>query len=216
MSLSGTPRPRKGLCAFELRRWISSGAALLAFALFLLAVQAMTPQALGGASLFLLLGNLGALKGWWRHVWRAKWLLLTTWLLVAYHTPGELWWGMAWAPSEEGVYDATWQAVRLVVMLGCLALLFAHFTRQEVVAGLFRLLHGGRYLGCDVRRLVVRLALVLDNLERGGAPANWREMLLHEAEPVSGGDHLLIESAPGKPADLVLLPVMLFLLWMLH
>jgi hypothetical protein len=105
-----------------------------------------------------------------------RWLLLTLWLILAYNTPGEAWRDLAWAPTYEGIAEANLQAARLVAMLLlCLAWLFARLGREGMVGGLWGLLQPAQARGPGYRALVVRLSLVLDNLqdaagERGVAP----------------------------------------------
>lgn len=119
----------------------------------------------------------GVLRPWLGFVRRARWLLLTLWLILAYNTPGEAYADMAWAPTYEGLAEASLHAVRLVVMLGCLAWLFARLGRAGLLAGLWGLLQPCRRLGLDSERLVVRLSLVLENLQREQEKGAWRRVL---------------------------------------
>ena len=119
----------------------------------------------------------GVLRPWLGFALRARWLLLTLWLILAYNTPGEAYADMAWAPTYEGLAEASLHAVRLVVMLGCLAWLFARLGRAGLLAGLWGLLQPCRRLGLDSERLVVRLSLVLENLQREQDKGAWRRVL---------------------------------------
>lgn len=119
----------------------------------------------------------GVLRPWLGFARRARWLLLTLWLILAYNTPGEAYADMAWAPTYEGLAEASLHAVRLVVMLGCLAWLFARLGRAGLLAGLWGLLQPCRRLGLDSERLVVRLSLVLENLQREQEKGAWRRVL---------------------------------------
>lgn len=140
---------------------------------------------------------------WLAYVRRARWLLLALWLILAYGAPGEAWLDRAWAPTYEGMAEAGLQAVRLLVMLLWLAWLFTKQGLEGMVSGLWGLLRPWSRLGFKAERLVVRLSLVLDNLQTPQEKGGWRRMLLtggHDPEgPVSLG--LLV--VPWAPRDTV-------------
>jgi energy-coupling factor transporter transmembrane protein EcfT len=147
-------------------------------------------QALGYAGTLALaavsLAGGGLLRPWWRQVRRARWLLLTLWLILAWNVPGEAFGDWPWAPTYEGIAAASLHALRLIVMLGCLAWLFQRLGRDGLVSALWGLLRPGRALGLDSGRLVVRLSLVLDNLQTPLARGAWRQMLGMAAVPEAG------------------------------
>jgi energy-coupling factor transporter transmembrane protein EcfT len=160
-----------------------------ALIVWLAAVLAL--QAFGYAGVLLLAGSLmisagGIPRQWWGYVRRARWLLLTLWLILAYNVPGEAVLEVSWAPTYEGVADANLHALRLVVMLGCLAWLFDGLGRDGLVSALWGLLHPCRSLGLDTERLVVRLALVLDHLKVAPESGGWRRMLHAEGVTDNG------------------------------
>lgn len=132
---------------------------------------------------------------WLRFVLRARWLLLTLWLVFAYNTPGEALLDLAWAPTYEGMIEACLHAVRLLLMLGCLAWLFAQLSYDQLVSGLWWLLRPLRHLGFDTERFVVRLSLVLENLQAQPEKGVWRQMLDVGHETV-GGPEVLHLSLP--------------------
>lgn len=123
---------------------------------------------------------------WLAYVRRARWLLLTLWLILAYNAPGEAWLDKPWAPTYEGIDEATLQAVRLLVMLLWLAWLFTGQGRDGMVSGLWGLLRPCRGIGFKADRLVVRLSLVLDNLQTPQEKGAWRRMLLTSAHYAEG------------------------------
>lgn len=136
------------------------------------------------------------------YIRRARWLLLSLWLIIAYHTPGEAYADLAWAPTYEGLVEATRQAARLVVMLCCLAWLFVTQGRDGLLAGLWNLLSPLRRSGLEVERLVVRLALVLEQMQLPAARGAWRRLLHGETPEAAGGaDHLSVRSAPWAALD---------------
>ncbi len=139
---------------------------------------------------------------WWAYVRRSRWLLLSLWLILAYNTPGEAWLESVWAPTLEGMAQANLHAVRLLLMLGCLAWLFARLGSSGLLSGLWGLLQGGRRLGWDTERLVVRVALVLGNLatstpDRG----QWRQMLERMPDPHLGASTVTIEQPAWQRRD---------------
>lgn len=175
-----------------------------ALIIWLAAVLAL--QALGYGGVLLLAGGLlirsgGVPRQWWGYVRRARWLLLTLWLILAYNVPGEALFDVSWAPTYEGVADANLHALRLVVMLGCLAWLFDRLGRDGLVSALWGLLHPCRRVGLDTERLVVRLALVLDHLKVAPESGGWRRMLHAETVPDDGLRVLRLTLPPWAARD---------------
>ena len=164
--------PARGrLCFWS--HFLHPSAALARWFAAVVAVQYLDYPGLAVVAI-VLLAVPGVLRPWLGFVRRARWLLLTLWLILAYNTPGEAYADMAWAPTYEGLAEASLHAVRLVVMLGCLAWLFARLGRAGLLAGLWGLLQPCRRLGLDSERLVVRLSLVLENLQREQEKGAWR------------------------------------------
>ena len=146
-------------------------------ALWLLAV--LTAQALRLPALLLLaagalLAAPGAAGLWLSYCRRARWLLLTLWLVLAWHAPGEAWFEQAWLPTREGVALASEQAVRLLTVLACLAGVYAAGGREGMLAGLWGLLAPWRRPGGAGERLVVRLALCLNRRSKPTRPVSGR------------------------------------------
>lgn len=152
-------------------------------------------QFVGYAGLAVLLAGALMLKpaaasGWFAYVRRARWLLLTLWLILAYNTPGEAFHDLAWGPTYEGMAEANLQAMRLLAMLACLAWLFARLGHDGMVSGLWGVLQPVRAAGVDVERLVVRLSLVLENLQTPPEKGAWKRMLAAEP-PIPNGREVL-------------------------
>jgi len=178
-----------------------------ALIIWLAAVLAL--QALGYAGVLLLAAGVlvlggGVLRPWWGYVRRARWLLLTLWLILAYNVPGEAYQDMPWAPTYEGIADANLHALRLVVMLGCLAWLFHRLGRDGLVSALWGLLHPCRVIGLDTERLVVRLSLVLDHLKVAPEKGGWRRMLRSDSMPLAGPEVLHLALPPWVARDTLL------------
>lgn len=196
--------PRKGLCAF----WepeLHPSTALIAWLAAVLAVQFLGYPGLGLLALGVWLSRPAAGRAWLGYVRRARWLLASLWLILAYNTPGEAFRDWAWAPTYEGVAEANLQAVRLVAMLGCLAWLFGHLGRDGLVSALWGLLRPLRALGIDTGRLVIRLSLVLEYLQTPQEKGAWRKMLTTEKHYFADGPEVLHLSLPlWAPTDTLL------------
>lgn len=141
------------------------------------AVQVFDWTSLAIAFFGMLLTGKNTLRRWWQLIWRAKWLLLTLCLVLAYGTPGDLWRGIKWAPSMEGMDAAGLHVMRLLLLLGSLAWLFQHLPHQRFVVSLWVLMRPIQKLGWDADQTVARLALVFDYLEQAPAKGTWRHFL---------------------------------------
>lgn len=145
-----------------------------------------------------------AMLRWRRLVWRAKWLLLTLWIVLAYGTPGYLWLGLSWAPSVEGMELAALHVLRLTLLLASLACLFERLPHRDFMVGLWVLAHPFAFLGLDADRSVARLALVFDYLEHAPSRGSWRHFL--EPQPEGGRvlESLRLEIPHWRAADAIL------------
>jgi hypothetical protein len=150
---------------------------LIAVLTVVVAIQFFAMPGLAGLALVLLAFARGSVAAWWRMLRRTRWLLLSVWLIVAYEIPGEALFGLDWLPTHEGAAEATLQAARLMLMLGCLAWLLGRLGRTGLMGALLGLLKPFAARLPAVERLVVRLALVMENLERDLPRNGWREML---------------------------------------
>ena len=181
-----------------------------ALIIWLAAVVGIQFVGYGGLGL-LLVGALliapAAVRRWSAYVRRARWLLLTLWLILAYNTPGEAWHDQVWAPTYEGIAEANLQAVRLLVMLACLAWLFVRLGRDGMVSGLWGLMQPFRRVGLDVERLVVRLSLVLDNLETMPEQGAWRRILADHSTLVGGPEVLHLGVVSWRTLDALLIVI---------
>jgi hypothetical protein len=181
-----------------------------------LAVQFLGYGGLALMTLLMLLSGPRLYRPWGGYVRRARWLLLTLWLILAYNTPGEALADQAWAPTYEGVVEASLQAVRLVTMLGCLAWLFGHLGRDGLVDALWGLLRPFRKFGLDTARLVIRLSLVMENLQSPPEKGAWKKMLAADPAFADGPDVLHLSQPLWATRDtLVVLLVAALLLGVL-
>lgn len=151
------------------------------------------------ATLMLVVRHLAV--GWWRLVRRMRWLLLSVWLILAYGVPGDAVFDLAWMPTHEGIREATLHAGRLILMLGCLAWLFSSLGKQGLLLALHSLLNPLTRYGIASERLVVRLSLVMQNLQNELPPGAWRNMLDGKASHGAGPETLRVTMLPWRPVD---------------
>lgn len=186
-------------------------AALVLWLAAVIAVQSLDYPGLLVCTL-LVLTQSGVLSSWLGFVRRARWLLLSLWLILAYHTPGEAWADLAWAPTWEGIAEATLHAARLIVMLACLAWLFVRLGRPGLLSGLWGLLSPCRRLGMDSERLVVRLSLVLERLQQPLEKGAWRRVLHGQPDFLQGPSVVVIDLPSWRSRDSLLVVVSLLVL----
>lgn len=187
-------------------------AALILWSSAVIAVQYLAYPPL--AAFAVLLGVLpGVLRVWLGFVYRARWLLLTLWLILAYNTPGEAYADLVWAPTYEGIAEASLHAVRLLVVLGCLSWLLVRLGRDGMLAGLWGALAPARACGLDSERLLVRLALVLERLQEQPEKGAWRRLLHTTPDFAAGSAVVRLEYPAWRARDAW--PVLLALLLLL-
>jgi hypothetical protein len=177
-----------------------------ALLLWFFAVLAL--QSLASPGLLLISGCLllipGVVRPWLAFIRRARWLLLSLWLILAYHTPGEAYADISWAPTYEGIAEASMHAWRLILILGCLSWLFARLGREGLLAGLWGLLLPAAWIGLDGERLVVRLSLVLERLQQPPEKGAWRRILSPAADLNQGPAVLTLQTLAWRTRDSVL------------
>ena len=139
--------------------------ALLVSLIAIVVIQFLGLAGLALTFAVLLLVARNSAAGWWRLLRRMRWLLLSVWLILAYGASGDALFDITWMPTHEGAREATLHVTRLVLMLGCLAWLFALLGNQGLLVALQSLLHPLSRFGLGSERLVVRLSLVMRNLQ---------------------------------------------------
>ena len=175
--------------------------ALIAWLAAVLASQFLGYAGLALLALGILVSVPATAGAWFKYVWRARWLLVTLWLILAYNTPGDAWRDLFWGPTYEGIAEANLQAVRLLVMLACLAWLFCRLGRDGLVSALWGLLQPLHMRGADTRALVVRLSLVLDNLQEPPEKGAWRKVLASGGDFVAGPDSMSLSLPHWRMTD---------------
>ncbi|HCV13703.1 MAG TPA: hypothetical protein DGC76_08415 [Candidatus Accumulibacter sp.] len=161
---------------------------LAAWLLLAVAIQMLAGGPLLAAMLLLPLCGRAALRRWLQLVWRARWLLVSLLLILAWGTVGDAAWSLPLAPSKQGLLDAGTHAGRLLLLLMAVVVLRQRLPLPEMLSGIYRLLAPLRGCGLDVDRALVRLLLVLDTLDNLPRPADWRALL---AAPASGPPQVL-------------------------
>ena len=195
--------PRGAICILG-ATFLHPSSALIAWFATLVAVQFLDYPGLLLSALLLVLIP-GVLKPWLGFARRARWLLLSLWLILAYNTPGEAYADIAWAPTYEGLAEASVHAARLIVMLGCLSWLFVRLGRDGLLAGLWGVLQVFRQFGWDTERLVVRLSLVLEQLQCPQEKGAWQKMLVGEPDFSQGENSIKFASLAWTGRDSVLI-----------
>lgn len=140
-------------------------------------------QCLSGTGLLLAIAALpllgrAVLVRWLRLLRRARWLLLTLLLVLAWGVPGEPLWEQAGriAPTYEGLAEAGTQVGRLVLVLAAVASLLETTPIERLMAGAHVLLRPLAGLGLDINRAVVRLSLALHYAEQMPG-RDWKNVL---------------------------------------
>ena len=181
--------------------------ALIVWLSAVLAAQNIGYPGLAVLALLPLIWAPATFRRWLELICRARWLLLTLWLIMAYNAPGEAWLDQSWAPTHEGMAEGSLQVARLSVLLLWLAWLFVRLQRDLLVSAVWGLLQPARTLGLEVERLVVRLSLVLENLQAPQERGAWRRMLRVEMQDVAGPDAVYLTGRPWRLRDTALVVV---------
>jgi hypothetical protein len=185
--------------------------ALLVCLITMIAIQFLGLAGLALAIPVLLLALRNSLAGWWRLLRRMRWLLLSVWLILAYGTAGDALFEQEWMPTHEGARVASLHVVHLALMLGCLAGLFDALGRQGLLIALQSLLQPWSRFGMASERLVVRLSLVMQNLQADLPKGAWRQMLDGSFGAGGGCETLRVEVPAWRAADyLVCVAALLF------
>ena len=178
--------------------------ALLVCLIAMVAIQFLGPAGLALLAPLVLLVARHALGGWWRLLRRMRWLLLSVWLILAYGMPGDALFDLASMPTHEGVTEASLHVARLALMLGCLAALFATLGKDGLLVALQSLLRSWSQPGQAGERLVVRLSLVMQNLQQELPRGAWRQMLEGSAGAGDGVETLRVAVPAWRSTDYLL------------
>ena len=164
----------------------------LAFLLLMQTADAPAGLLLQGSTVVLAASLTRA--GFVRLLRRSRILLLTLAGLFLWSSPGRwLWPGLGmWSPTWEGAALALHQTLRLLAMIGWVALLHHALPLPRWLAGLWGVLAPWRWLGLETGPLVIRLMLVMQQLEH--STVTWRA--LWEAGSSDIADEQAVALAP--------------------
>ena len=110
-------------------------------------------------------------------IWRARWLLLSLFVILAWGIAGDPLWDGAWAPTREGLSEALTHLGRLLLVLMIVAALLETLPLPDLLAASRSLMVPLRRFGFDADRGVIRLMLVLRYVESLPRPRDWRSLL---------------------------------------
>ena len=112
-----------------------------------------------------------------RLIWRARWLLLSLFLILAWGTAGDPVWNGAASPTLDGLAAAWTQLGRLLLVLVAVAAFLEFMPLADLLTATHFMLRPLRRFGFDPDRGVVRLMLVLRYVETLPRPRDWRSLL---------------------------------------
>lgn len=187
--------------------------ALIVWLAAVLAVQFIGYGGVGVLMIVVLLSATKVFHAWLRYIARTRWLLVTLWFVIAYSTSGEAVRDLSWAPTYEGINEANMQVARLSAMLACLAWLLVRLGLDGLVSALWGLLQPLQRVGGDPQRLVVRLSLVLDNLQVPPEKGSWRRILVGGALSSEGPETLRLSSPRWMVRDALIVVTVLIVLF---
>lgn len=139
---------------------------------------------------------------------RCRFLILALCVLHAWFTPGEALWGgalAALAPSREGGLLAFEHLARLLALLAGLSLLLEKLNTAELITATLPLLAPLRLTAVDPQRVALRLALVLELLERSDPARGWKEWIGLAEDGRGEHQAVRLDSVPWKIRDRVLI-----------
>lgn len=152
-------------------------ARLVLWLLFLVAVQTLSGVVLLSAFVFLPLVGAKILRRGWHLMRRARWLLISLFVILSWGAAGEPLWDWDYAPTQEGVLDALTHLGRLLLVLLAVAAFLETMSLPDLLAGARILLRPLQCFGLDPDRGIVRLMLVLRYVETLPSPKDWRSLL---------------------------------------
>lgn len=143
-------------------------------------------------------------QDWKRLAWSTRWLIVSLFVVFAWGEAGEPAWQGALAPTREGLATAMTHVARLLLVLMAVAVLRRWMPLPDLLRGLHRLLQPFRRCRVDSDRFLVRLLLVLRQVDQ--MPANLRDWrsLLTQQERVgghAGGEVIELADSPLSCLD---------------
>ncbi|MDQ5903688.1 MAG: hypothetical protein QG592_620 [Pseudomonadota bacterium] len=161
---------------------------LFCWLLAVVAIQCISGIGLVFVLSVVLLSGRAILLRFFRLLRRARWLLFSLFVILAWGVAGDPLWenGGALVPTAEGISEAFTQIGRLLLVLAAVAALLETTPIDSLMAGCRELLQPLRHIGLDVDRAVIRLSLALYYAE--AAPAHdWKQLLMATDVPLAPG-----------------------------
>lgn len=162
-------------------------------------------QALDGLFVLALLLMLPAfgrqvMQHWQRLAWSARWLIISLFVILAWGAIGEPAWNGPLAPTREGLDSALLHVGRLLLVLMAVAVLRRWLPLPQLLRGIHGLLRPIRRCAVDTDRLLVRLVLVLQEVDTlSPSLRDWRALL--EQRHHDGGEVIEIADSPLSCID---------------
>jgi energy-coupling factor transporter transmembrane protein EcfT len=184
------------------RRALHPTTRLILWLLFLVAVQLLSGYPLAIVILLVPLCGKAVLKRGWLLLRRARWLLLSLFVILAWGSAGEPLWDSDLAPTQEGLSEALTHLGRLLLVLLAVAALLEKMSLPELFAASHTLFKPLRRLGLDPDRGIVRLMLVLRYVEKLPRPRDWRSLL--EVPEMTANETIEVSCQPLRGIDYAL------------
>ncbi|MEO8409237.1 MAG: CbiQ family ECF transporter T component [Propionivibrio sp.] len=154
---------------------------LCAWVVLLIAVQSLEGRWLAATCLCapLLTWFVGPhiIRRGWRLLWRARWILVSLFVVFAWGVAGDPLWSGPASPTQAGVILAGTHLGRLLLVLLTLAAFLESMPLPELLAATHQLIGPLRRARLDPDRGVVRLLLVLRYVENLPRARDWRSLL---------------------------------------
>ena len=150
---------------------------LVVWLVLLIAVQLLSGRFLALVCLLVPVLGVRVMRRGGRLMWRARWLLFSLLAVFAWGTAGEALWNSGWAPTYEGVMEASKHLGRMLLVLMLVATFLEYMPLADLISATHALLLPFRRFGLDTTRGVVRLMLVLRYVETLPRPRDWKVLL---------------------------------------
>ena len=150
---------------------------LVVWLVLLIAVQLLSGRFLALVCLLAPVLGVRVMRRGGRLVGRARWLLFSLLAVFAWGTAGEALWNSGWAPTYEGVMEASKHLGRMLLVLMLVATFLEYMPLADLISATHALLLPFRRFGLDTTRGVVRLMLVLRYVETLPRPRDWKVLL---------------------------------------
>lgn len=182
-------------------------ARIFLWVLVLLAIQCLNGWLLAAAFAGLLSLSRAALKRGARLLRRARWLIISLFLIFAWGVAGEPVFAahaIFASPTYEGVHEAFLHLGRLLLVLMAVAAFLEAMPLPELLGGGRQLLAPLTRFGCNPDRAVIRLMLVMHYVETLPSPRDWRTLLnVPVLTPGQCSEYVNVENRSLRLADYV-------------